>query len=200
MSKTAPVLAARPDPLERTRQRILAGALRAIARHGLAKLGMSDVSAAAGVSRGTLYRYFPTREALLEDLAAHVQEKLVADLQVAPAVRGNLESRLLASIRQVTTQIARDPAIRRLIETEPAFVLAYAQERRSAIRAVVDRLLAPPFVPNTRRKLDASLRRDLSEWLARALVSAVLFPDPDGEGLARSLHRVLAAALEGGAR
>ena len=53
----------------RTRERILDGAMAAIARHGLAKLGMSDVSVSAGVSRGTLYRYFPSREELLRDLA-----------------------------------------------------------------------------------------------------------------------------------
>ena len=47
----------------RTRERILDGAMAAIARHGLSKLGMSDVSHSAGVSRGTLYRYFPSREA-----------------------------------------------------------------------------------------------------------------------------------------
>ena len=31
---------------------------------------MSDVAGAAGISRATLYRYFPTREQLLEALAA----------------------------------------------------------------------------------------------------------------------------------
>src|SRR5215470_7212581 len=62
---------ARSAPGERTRERILDGAMRAIARHGLAKLGMSDVSASAGVSRGTLYRYFPSRDELLESLAEY---------------------------------------------------------------------------------------------------------------------------------
>jgi AcrR family transcriptional regulator len=200
MSRAAPALASRPEAIERTRQRILGGALRAIARHGLAKMGMSDVSDAAGVSRGTLYRYFPTREALLEDLAVYVQEKLVADLAVALAGRGAVERRLLTSIRYVTTQVANDPAIRRLIETEPAFVLAYARERRPAIRALVDRLLGPLVGVASRRKVDSGLRRDVGEWLARALVSAVLFPDPDGDALARSLHRVLTSALDGGSR
>ena len=54
----------------RTRARILEGAATAVARHGLAKLDMSDVSAISGVSRGTLYRYFPNRDALLAEYAA----------------------------------------------------------------------------------------------------------------------------------
>src|SRR5215475_2547574 len=64
-----------PELNSRTRTRILDGALRAIAHHGLAKLGMSDVSAHAGVSRGTLYRYFPNREELLESLADFERER-----------------------------------------------------------------------------------------------------------------------------
>lgn len=200
MSRSAPSLDHRPEQAARTRQRILAGALRAIARHGLAKLGMNDVSEGAGVSRGTLYRYFPTREALLEDLAAHVQERFVADLKSALAASRGSEERLLTSIRHVTTQVAKDPAIRRLIETEPGFVVAYVREQRASIRAVVDQLLSPLLVPPTRGKSAAALRCDLSEWLARGLVSAVLFPDPDGEELARSLHRVVASALAAPAR
>src|SRR5262245_50000065 len=67
--------ARRAEFTPRTRARILDGALQAIARHGLTKLGMRDVCEQAGVSRGTLYRYFPSREALLEDLAAFESER-----------------------------------------------------------------------------------------------------------------------------
>ena len=186
----------RSDPAERTRQRILAGALQAIARHGLTKLGMSDVSAGAGVSRGTLYRYFPTREALLDELAAHVQHRFLAELKEGLAASGGAEQRLLRGVRQVTIHAANDAAIRRLIETEPGFVIAYVQEHRASIRAIVDQLLAPLVTAAPRRKLDPALRRDLSEWMWRALVSAVIFPDPDGEGLARALANVLRAAVD----
>jgi TetR/AcrR family transcriptional repressor of mexCD-oprJ operon len=56
------------------------------ASHVLASRGeagsMSDVALAAGVGRSTLYRYFPTREALLEELArtalAEAGERLAA--------------------------------------------------------------------------------------------------------------------------
>lgn len=41
-----------------THTRILDGALSALARRGVRKLSMSDVGAEAGISRGTLYRYF----------------------------------------------------------------------------------------------------------------------------------------------
>jgi TetR/AcrR family transcriptional repressor of mexCD-oprJ operon len=54
---------------------------------------MADVAAAAGVARATLYRYFPTRERLLEDLAAYAFDATVtrlaqADLDAVPVPEG----------------------------------------------------------------------------------------------------------------
>jgi len=37
--------------------------------------GMRDIAAAAGIARGTLYRYFPSRESLLEALEAAANEE-----------------------------------------------------------------------------------------------------------------------------
>ncbi|MBW2386656.1 MAG: helix-turn-helix transcriptional regulator, partial [Deltaproteobacteria bacterium] len=54
---------------QRTRERLLQGALRAVASRGLAKLSMSDVSEFAGLSRGTAYRYFSNTEELLRELS-----------------------------------------------------------------------------------------------------------------------------------
>lgn len=61
----------RPAPLgDRTAAAILDAAVRVWSeRGGLANL--TDVAAAAGVSRATLYRYYPNRDALLKALAAH---------------------------------------------------------------------------------------------------------------------------------
>src|SRR5215472_17851893 len=73
------------EPNPHTRARILDGASRAIAHHGLAKLGMNDVSEHAGVSRGTLYRYFPNRDELLQNLAEFERERF--QRRVAEALR-----------------------------------------------------------------------------------------------------------------
>jgi AcrR family transcriptional regulator len=54
---------------DRTAAAILDAAARVLADRG-ASANMADVAAASGVSRATLYRYFPSREALLEALAA----------------------------------------------------------------------------------------------------------------------------------
>lgn len=55
-----------PDP--GMRERALAAALDLLERDGLARLSMDEVAAAAGVSRASLYRLFPGKEALLREL------------------------------------------------------------------------------------------------------------------------------------
>lgn len=50
------------------RQRILDAALDDVGRNGLAKLSMDDLAATAGVSRATLYRLFPGKAALFDEL------------------------------------------------------------------------------------------------------------------------------------
>ncbi len=52
----------------RNRKRVLAAARHEHARHGSA-LGMHDVARRAGVGIGTVYRHFPSRQALIEAIA-----------------------------------------------------------------------------------------------------------------------------------
>jgi AcrR family transcriptional regulator len=73
---TAPPATASPSSprYDRTAAAILDAAAHAFAEHG-AGANMAEVAAAAGVGRATLYRYYPSRETLLQALAA----KAIAD-------------------------------------------------------------------------------------------------------------------------
>jgi AcrR family transcriptional regulator len=62
-------LGLQPPPTQRSR--ILDTALELVGRHGLAELSMDDLAAQAGVSRATLYRLVPGKEALFAELVRH---------------------------------------------------------------------------------------------------------------------------------
>ncbi|MGD9794684.1 MAG: helix-turn-helix domain-containing protein, partial [Acidimicrobiia bacterium] len=56
------------------RDHILAEALRLVGDHGIARTSMADVASAAGVSRATLYRYFPGgKDEVMESLVSWEQ-------------------------------------------------------------------------------------------------------------------------------
>jgi AcrR family transcriptional regulator len=55
-------------PQPTARQRILGAALNQVGQFGLANLSMDDLAATAGVSRATLYRLFPGKSALFDQL------------------------------------------------------------------------------------------------------------------------------------
>jgi AcrR family transcriptional regulator len=56
------------QPPPKVRGRVLDVALELVGRHGLAELSMDELAATAGVSRATLYRLVPGKEALFAEL------------------------------------------------------------------------------------------------------------------------------------
>ena len=51
-----------------TREALMKGALRVVARHGYAKASVARITEAAGVAQGTFYSYFDTHQQLLSEL------------------------------------------------------------------------------------------------------------------------------------
>jgi AcrR family transcriptional regulator len=64
------------------RATILAAAERAFLQKGFHAASMQDVAAEAGMSPGNLYRYFPSKEAIVAGLCACDQETLASDFNV----------------------------------------------------------------------------------------------------------------------
>jgi AcrR family transcriptional regulator len=68
-----------------TPERILDAAARCIRRWGIRRVSMNDVAREAGLSRGSVYRYFPERDALVQAvLERNAAQNVAAAL---PAVR-----------------------------------------------------------------------------------------------------------------
>ncbi|MEM9714190.1 MAG: TetR/AcrR family transcriptional regulator [Actinomycetota bacterium] len=78
-----------------TRERILDGAGAAVVRFGLAKTSLEDVAAAAGVSRATVYRWFPggrdeVFDALVGRELAKVADEMIERIERADDLGGAL--------------------------------------------------------------------------------------------------------------
>src|SRR5215212_10366504 len=113
MSAPAP----RQSLQQRVAEAILDGAAQIFALQG-DQASMSDVAEAAGVARATVYRYFPNREALLDELAR-------------AAVR-DLDARLAsARIDAVAPEEGIARAVRALLDVGDPIVLLVRRHPRS---------------------------------------------------------------------
>src|SRR5437899_1815243 len=99
-----------------TVDRILDGALTALARRGLRKLSMSDICAAAGVSRGTLYRYFSTKEDVLEAIGQHVEQRFRVAMEDAIEREPDLDHRVEVVLRVLRDEGKASPGSAQMIE------------------------------------------------------------------------------------
>jgi TetR/AcrR family transcriptional regulator, mexCD-oprJ operon repressor len=75
------LMIAKPERRLRTPAAILEAAVHVLAERGDAS--MAEIAAATGVGRATLYRHFPTREALIDALKAEAFEELSARIEDA---------------------------------------------------------------------------------------------------------------------
>lgn len=177
------------------RDQILRGAAQAIARHGLGKLGMGDVSSSAAVSRGTLYRYFSNRDEIVAHLAAaegrQFQEQMVQALNEAPD--GAEKVRL--ALQYAARFAGEHPVLRRLVETDPAFVLSAIRERFTVIRDMVHGPLAPLLAQTEPVRRGTVPTEQLVDWMTRMMISFFLFPEPDPDRMARDLTAVFSVLV-----
>jgi AcrR family transcriptional regulator len=137
-----------PSPRsDRTATAILAAAAHVLTAHGAAA-SMADVAAAAGVGRATLYRYFETRESLLEALAT----RAVADAGARLADAG---------LDGVTVEEAIERIVRALVAVGDRYAVLVDEQVRTEPDEV-ERLLGAPIRAVFARGVEtAALRDDL---------------------------------------
>ena len=203
------------SPLKRApdrdrRSEILVAAQKAFVRHGFHAATMIHVADEAGMSAGNLYRYFPSKEAIVEGLCLHDQEERASDfaaltrsLSIFDAISFGLRERLLARsslkarmILEIWAEGGRNPRIAeigRAMDEEVRLglnqVFAAAQARSEASSE-----MDPSFAADVFRTLvgglfkrmaheanfDAAKEAALALGVVRALFEGKIRPEPIG--------------------
>jgi len=136
-STTARVLRWERRPEERPNE-LLEAALRIFAERGYSNTRLEDIAAAVGVTKGTIYHYFETKEDLLRQAIDHYHERVFLPLEKELSVRkasasatirlflrrafGNLDPARLNVLTLLVQGVAREvPHVyQRWLETGPA--------------------------------------------------------------------------------
>src|ERR1035438_6668994 len=165
---------------QRNRERILEVAKEDFTRSG-ADASLDDIARQAGVGAGTLYRHFPSREALIEAVYRTEVEKLAAAEQnfarTMPPIEA-LRAWMLLFVDYIATKKIIAPALNTLVgDPKKVFEASYNQIWE-AIRALVKRAIK-----------SGDIRKDLDTIdLLRALIGvANVATTPDWQQSARRL-------------
>ncbi|WP_020179848.1 TetR/AcrR family transcriptional regulator [Methylopila sp. M107] len=191
---------------EDQRRRILDAAITAFSRGGFHGAGMQAVCAEAGMSPGALYRYFPSKEAIIEaiverdraDIPAQLSPLLEADDVVGALIEsarqflvGNLKPESLPLFPELYAEAFRNPTIREITmrcDEEVGGIIVRVVERGMAMGQIDPSLDAREAVRFLMAATDGVLMRLLIE------------PAAELEGLMpmyeRSVRRFLAPAAE----
>jgi AcrR family transcriptional regulator len=191
---------------ERSRETVaalLTAAARILAEDGYERASVNRIAARAGVSVGSLYQYFPTKEALVAAVAQRLADEMLAVFQ-----QGLAEAALRPfdeCIRLVALQTVRafrvNPRLRRVIVSElPESLLdssdfdrgftlgleAFLDHHRARVRPR-DHALAAAILKTAVEAAakEASLRGEPDEAVAEELAHLIvgyLRPDPAADG------------------
>ena len=169
---------------------IIEAAARILEQHGHDGFSTNTVAERAGVSVGSLYQYFPGKEALIGALIVRETSRLIADAQAA-ATQPTGTAALSALIDAAVAHQLRRPTLARLLDFEEARLPFDADTRRVSARfcTIVLDLLARPDLP--RQPDRAVAARDVMAIIKGMVDAAGDCGEGNGSALATRVRRAV---------
>lgn len=166
------------------REQILTAAVEAATVHGITKLSMGDVARQAKLSRQTLYRHFPNKDALIAEVVLAETDALIATVVAAGQDHQDPRDALAAGLLAALRAAREHPLLDRLIRTEPEALLPLLTTDggpvMARVRSVVEAILAEGM-----GGLEPLPLRRFADVVTRLLISyAVSAPDDPPEEVA----------------
>jgi len=207
-SAPAPVAAPGPAPHTVRRRRrsrrseatiaaILAAAENVVLRSGVHRVAILNVCKAAGISRGTFYRYFSAQDELLDALVRHKREGFHRGLIQATRAFADPDQRFDAFIEHLETYLEHTQA-RQLLIVAPEFALGFFHRFFHDAVVRFQDVLEMVF-DAWEERLNAKLDRELiCELLIRYVLSEHLAPSGNvGRALPSRIKRLIATLTAG---
>jgi TetR/AcrR family transcriptional regulator, fatty acid metabolism regulator protein len=187
---------------EEKRKQILDAAVRVFARKGYHESRVGDIAKDAGVAYGLVYRYFDSKEAVLEAVFREAWGRLLAALREVEEADAAAPERLQLVVKIVLRTWRDDPDLVRLLvrEVTRSPQLQRKIDEIAQAFALLERIVAQGQEEGTvRGDLDARL----AAWmlygaLEEILTGWVLGQLPDGpQGVANAEREVVATLVAG---
>lgn len=171
------------DRARMAEQRLLAVAAELITERGVDAVTMADVAAAAGCSRATLYRYFPTRSDVLAAYIRMTTERILRGIVRDTAGVDDPRERTVTAVTAALAAIRADPALGPWFATDaglPARLAVSHPAIADAVRTVMG--------------ADGPDAAATARWLTRSIIALIVMPEPTPDDERRCVERFLAPA------
>ena len=191
VASTAEVRTRKPDPrAAKTIENIINAAQAVMMNHGTPRITAQEVCDEAGVSRGTLYRYFPSMEAVLEAVLLRLRTE--TDDELSHAMEGcDTPAQQFAAFLKYSVSNNETRRGSQFLHVEPAFVLQYFESNFEHFIARVLTALETVFDAWEKEIGTEVDRSAIAEMMVRlALSETVVFPR-EGAPLALRLQRTV---------
>src|SRR5438094_8556180 len=109
--------------------RVLDALFEAIQDYGLTRVTVEDVAQRAGLSRQTVYRYFPSKDHLVLALVLREEEKFIEGTRQAFSSEADLERAFARAITFCLEYAREHPLLDRLLATDQETFLPYLTTR-----------------------------------------------------------------------
>jgi AcrR family transcriptional regulator len=158
-----------------TRTRLLEATYACIVRDGLGATSLEDAARSAGVSRATLYRYFPGgRDDLLGAVITWETLRFFVRLAEAVAEAPDLEALLVNGIIFAHRSIAEHEVLQRILRTEPELLTPQLTVDAPRILHLLQTFFVGRFGDHELR--DGLSPADAAEYVARMTLSFIASP------------------------
>jgi AcrR family transcriptional regulator len=171
MSVPAAATAVLPRSVE---DRVLDAARICCDRWGITKVTVDDIATEAKISRATLYRLFPGgRDVLFEKLRERDIRDFLVELDARLADVTSYEALVVGIVSHATRQLREDAHLQLMLASSPGEV---ARELGVDGMPNIVRLAAALIGPRVEPYIGTDNAVELSEWLARIVLSYFLAP------------------------
>jgi len=179
-----------------TAARILDSAFACVREIGLGRTTVEDVAKAAGVSRQTVYRYYPSKDHLILALVLREEEQFLNGVRTAFSANAELEKACFDAFLFCLRFAREHPLLDRLLATDPETLLPYLTTRAGPVLARARDVMVELL--GSKAWVRASLLEQAADTAVRIVLSYALAPPSRREqDVARDLARMITVALTG---
>lgn len=189
-----------PTDRDSARDLLLDAAQACFDNTGLPGATMEDIARQAGVSRATVYRYFPSRDAVVSGVILRAAGRYLDRVRGRIVGQPDLGTAILDFVEVTVRAATREPTIGLLFGSDDELAgVGLAEDTSVALFELVTEFLRPVFATHWDQVRPGLSVDDAAEWILRTILSLLSVQGPrhrSPEGLDAFLRRLLLPAMQ----